>query len=113
MVAEGESSPEARIEVWKFHEVYTDHLTDGAESAIKTGIVRGLSDGDYDKLTLYLSDPKSKAFPTEETGGMLPDTVDQYIYELARDICSTFTISALDLISEIEGWIDELNDYLN
>lgn len=115
MIAEGEDKMSNKINIWKFHETYVEAVEAKVVASLNLGIVQAILDcGDeYVALGAYMSNGESLAFPGQNAEHpYLPDTIDEYVRELARDICSTVTISALDLIDEVEGWLWEINETL-
>lgn len=114
LLAELTPSVDKKVELWQTHSRYTEAVEAQVVSMINLGLVQAVIDGgeEYTELGLYISNGESLAFP-KAGSQMLPDTVDEYVRELANDICCTYTLSALDLVDEIENWIWEINETLN
>lgn len=114
LLAELAASVDKKVELWQAHSRYTEAVEAQVVSMINLGLVQAVIDGgeEFTELGLYISNGESLAFP-KATSQMLPDTVDEYVQELANDICCTYMLSALDLVDEIENWIWEINETLN
>lgn len=116
LLVDGEADMRDAVNLWRFHDTYVEAVQAKVVTLLNLGIVQAVLDGgeEHADLGAYLSNGESLAFPGKNGDHpYLPDTVDQYIQELAQDFCTTVTISALDLIDEVEGWILEVNEVIS
>jgi hypothetical protein len=63
-----------------------------------------------DDVMAYYLDGDNRAFPLEDEG-VLPDTIDEYLWEIANDLVTLFSTPAPDVIAEIEDFMQDIIDY--
>jgi hypothetical protein len=76
---------------------------------IRICIMQQLVTESDDVMTYYLNGD-NRAFPLEDED-VLPDTIDEYLWEIANDLVTLFSTPAPDVIAEIEDFMQDIIDH--
>lgn len=102
----GDSITDSYLEA---EEEYIDLEIKRAYEMIRICIMQQLVTESDDVMAYYLNGG-NRAFPLEDEG-VLPDTIDEYLFEIANDLVTLFSTPAPDVIAEIEDFMQDIIDY--